>query len=236
MKYIKLFETISEYNTWLNSNDYITPYVATDKESKKVSYQTKIYDAEIEYLYVNGSKGCYIDTGITPDANTGVYAKLYTSHFNDEYIIGVRNNTTDTRWLIGHSSNGWYCGYGEAIFIEDNRQPYINEIYEIELNFKNSGKMSNLTNDTYKNLPILNFIPENSITLFKANCFDNNLINQSFMTASCGIYEVKISQGNNIIMHLIPVRKDGVGYMFDKISKHLFSNQGTGTFILGPDK
>lgn len=27
MKYIKLFETTSEYNTWLNSNNFITPYI-----------------------------------------------------------------------------------------------------------------------------------------------------------------------------------------------------------------
>ena len=96
--------------------------------------------------------------------------------------------------------------------------------------------IQDFTYNSQRGLPTLNFTPENSITLFKANCFDGDLINHSFMSASCRIYEVKISQGNDIIMDLIPVRKNGVGYMFDKISKQLFSNQGTGTFILGPDK
>jgi hypothetical protein len=37
-------------------------------------------------------------------------------------------------------------------------------------------------------------------------------------------------------MDLIPVRIGNVGYMYDKVSGQLFENQGTGNFILGPDK
>ena len=49
-------------------------------------------------------------------------------------------------------------------------------------------------------------------------------------------YYVKIFNNNRLILDLIPVKKDGIGYMYDKISNQLFSNQGTGNFILGPDK
>jgi hypothetical protein len=34
---------------------------------------------------------------------------------------------------------------------------------------------------------------------------------------------------------MIPVRKDGVGYMYDRITKKLYGNAGTGSFILGAD-
>ena len=37
-------------------------------------------------------------------------------------------------------------------------------------------------------------------------------------------------------MELIPVRVGQVGYLYDKISGQLFGNQGTGDFVLGPDK
>ena len=37
-------------------------------------------------------------------------------------------------------------------------------------------------------------------------------------------------------LDLIPVRKDGVGYMYDKISGKLFGKEETGNFIIGPDK
>ena len=37
-------------------------------------------------------------------------------------------------------------------------------------------------------------------------------------------------------MDLIPVRVGQVGYMYDKVSRQLFGNSGTGNFILGNDK
>ena len=38
-----------------------------------------------------------------------------------------------------------------------------------------------------------------------------------------------------LIRDLIPVSKDGIGYMYDEISKELFGNSGSGSFILGPN-
>lgn len=38
-----------------------------------------------------------------------------------------------------------------------------------------------------------------------------------------------------IIMDLVPVRVGNVGYMYDRVSRQLFGNAGTGEFIVGPD-
>ena len=38
------------------------------------------------------------------------------------------------------------------------------------------------------------------------------------------------------VADIIAVRKDGVGYMYDRVSGQLFGNSGTGDFIIGPDK
>lgn len=51
----------------------------------------------------------------------------------------------------------------------------------------------------------------------------------------CKIYDFKITVGNNLVYNLIPVRKDGVGYMYDKVSKELFGNAGSGSFTYGND-
>ena len=48
---------------------------------------------------------------------------------------------------------------------------------------------------------------------------------------SCRVEEVEIGTR----MHLIPVRKNGLGYMYDKVSGTMFGNSGTGDFILGND-
>lgn len=49
------------------------------------------------------------------------------------------------------------------------------------------------------------------------------------------IFSFKVTIGDSLVYDLIPVRKDGVGYMYDKISGNLLGSSGTGSFILGPD-
>ena len=46
----------------------------------------------------------------------------------------------------------------------------------------------------------------------------------------------KITVGDTLVYDLIPVRKDGVGYMYDRVSQTLFGNDGTGSFTCGADK
>lgn len=46
-------------------------------------------------------------------------------------------------------------------------------------------------------------------------------------------YYLKLYKANNLVLDLIPVRKNGVGYAYDKVSDTFCTN--TGTFTLGPD-
>lgn len=48
-------------------------------------------------------------------------------------------------------------------------------------------------------------------------------------------HKVKITAGTTVLYDLVSVRKDGVGYMYDTISRELFGNGGTGSFTLGND-
>lgn len=50
------------------------------------------------------------------------------------------------------------------------------------------------------------------------------------------IYFMRFYVDTNDIYDLIPVRIKDVGYMYDKVSGQLFTNQGNGAFIIGPDK
>jgi hypothetical protein len=45
-----------------------------------------------------------------------------------------------------------------------------------------------------------------------------------------------IRKNGAVVRDFIPVRVGNVGYLYDKVSKKLFGNAGTGSFILGPDK
>lgn len=46
----------------------------------------------------------------------------------------------------------------------------------------------------------------------------------------------KAWSNGDLIRDLITVRKGTVGYMYDRVSGQLFGNQGTGDFIISPDK
>lgn len=40
---------------------------------------------------------------------------------------------------------------------------------------------------------------------------------------------------DKIVLDLIPVRVGNVGYMYDRVSRKLFGNTGTGDFAIGDD-
>ena len=190
------------------------------------------YDAEVEYLSSNGYQ--YIDTNIVPNASTGIKVKINPNVYNnvnenDVYFVGLRDNTSNTRWCLGKSGTdrfSVYYGYGSYAYI--GIQTNYGYTVNISLNFLND-KHATIEN-TSVNLPTLSFTPTNVIRIFGSSG-----VNANYSKFSGKIYSVQISQGNNIIMDLIPVRKNGVGYMYDKISGNLYGNNGTGTFGYGAD-
>jgi hypothetical protein len=68
-----------------------------------------------------------------------------------------------------------------------------------------------------------------NVTLFRANPGYEG----SFKCYSFKIYD---TDGTTLLRDFIPVRKNGVGYLYDRVSGELFGNAGTGDFVLGPDK
>jgi len=50
-------------------------------------------------------------------------------------------------------------------------------------------------------------------------------------------YKAKMYSSGLLVRDFIPVRKNGVGYLYDKVSGNLFGNDaGSGAFIYGNDK
>ena len=184
------------------------------------------YDAEIEYLQSTGTQ--WIDTGIVPDATTGFEAEVVCSNNTDSYFIGLRNNSSNTRWGAGHSSGGFYWCYGS--YQTSGRLTGLSA--NIKLNYLNDKKFIATNGSTVADvsLPSLSFTPAYNIRLFGSAGTV-----ASYSKWSGKIYYVKITQGSELVMDLIPVRVGQVGYMYDKVSGRLFGNSGTGNFTLGPD-
>lgn len=183
------------------------------------------YDAEIEYLESNGNQ--YIETGIIPDADTGMSIHVVNSNTNTAFMAGLRNSSGNTRWGFVYDG-GYYVEYNT-----DNHLSIRGVEASVQLNWLNDGKGRGITQSEQKeiNLPSLSFVPLFNIRLFGAAGMTGQIYSWSGKMTMA-----KISQGSRVIMDLIPVRVGQTGYMYDKVSGQLFGNDGTGDFTLGNDK
>ena len=183
------------------------------------------YDAEIEYLQ---STGAYI---VIP------YGIDSTTNMRVEFIIG--GNTAKDRFVFG-SSDGWEvnmtmlgasdiytlrCGTSGAVLVPSYYAPFNSKNIFIKNGVNISLGSYSYTSSNY-----------------------SKTIERTFLFAGTSNGKSAFSAGNNVRIYsfymsnaeycidLIPVRVGNVGYMYDKISKQLFGNAGTGAFVLGPDK
>lgn len=171
------------------------------------------YDAEVEYLESTGVQ--YIDTGvdissydtIKVDATVIAFLSRAGIFGSDGWLSSfVTNNSNELRWLPSFDK------------MSVARIWYIGK--RLNCFFTRNGMTINgvsyvLSGDA-GNTGSGNFM------LFKGRNICSNV----------RIYSFSIDEKLN----LIPVRKDGVGFMYDKVSGELFGNAGTGAFIIGPDK
>ena len=225
-----------------------TPVTVTVSNGITVLRSRKPYDAEVEYLEapLNGSSRVpYIDTGLYPGDDMGVYMRVMPLRPTDDTTVcGVQC------WHPGTAESGstqnyfkWYMGFirgYDGYLSWDNDNPATtptrlrftysaNTLYDIHFNHLNDrDRRIEEVNGSYSfSLPITKTWPDtaatNTIYLFAYNGNGSSVGN----TGNARIYSAQFTKGNNVVMDLIPVRKDGVGYMYDKVSETLLAKVPT---------
>ena len=184
------------------------------------------YDAEIEYLESSGT--CFINTGFIPTGDDiriqtkvlykgfsdnsawAAWFSAYTNEQSNAYRI-IRNGSSENVMLL---YNGAKAG-GQGV----NFNVTIGTIYNIDFN---------------RNIYTIN---TSSGSLRTVKGTENRTILSILCSKLKGaFYFFRLWKNDVLMLDLIPVRVGNVGYMYDKVSKQLFGNAGTGAFILGPDK
>lgn len=185
---------------------------------------------QVEYLESTGTQ--YIDIGIIPDANTGIYIGACTLTADDTYFCGQRNDANQTRWGIGTllQSDLLKLYYGYNVGSSNYTITGGNALVDCLLNYKDNKTFFCELLSSPVSLNSLAFTPLNSIAIFT-----NKGYRSPDLLWNGRIYYVKVTQGSEIIMDLIPVRVGQVGYLYDIISENLYGNEGTGDFIIGQD-
>ena len=190
------------------------------------------YDAEVEYLESTGTE--WIDTGVNGYLDfdydikflipTPVSPNYYNSLFGAWNSIG--NEPRQYAFTNGVVQT-FYVGNGQGVQLNMGQCPQ-NEI----AHFRKYGNTLQL--NTIKKTVAYSEPYELDRTLF---LFGTNRVNITNCALSgTRIYSFELSLGSETILDFIPVRVGTVGYMYDRVSGHLFGKSGTGEFIIGPYK
>lgn len=237
-QYMHLFNSDSEHAAFASSSNYKEPYVgAINSAAAHVYYNIsegitphyideKPYDSEIEYLQSSGTQ--YINLNFGFDKTDEVYTSFaILTTTSDKYINSpITWNNNNNCFGMGYMNSGWACAYGNVSTSNTLLSP-------------KTANDNNIHNWEYKNYTFnvtdLNLTKSVSSITFGGTTAKLRLF-WGYNAATKGkIASYKHIKNGNTIVDLIPVRKGTVGYMYDRISGTLYGNNGSGSFILGPD-
>ena len=246
---------INYYNNTLEYNKTSIKYAVGTSPINRIDYiknTDKLYYTEIgkynnirqlQYLESTGTQ--YIDTGINYDftGTIKIIAQVIPINQNRSIIISnyCDGNAASISCELGGTSNSharqprFYMSLTNASTTKDTwRSAFtLNTSNEIILQYnKNNGQkifttQGSSTTETFTGNKY--GTPRNFIL------FLDHRSNTSAIAYGVRIQKIQIYINNQLVSDLIPVRLENTGYMCDKISGQLFSNSGTGDFILGPE-
>ena len=198
------------------------------------------YDAEVEYLESTGTQ--YIDTGVILDSTYGIDISfapmegLPGTGINERGVFGSSTSGSTHNVLQIHTSSGgvglWMPGSTRIAVCPITTELGILQHWQI--NLANSGSV--LINGTASGStrPATSTACPYPVYLF-ARDVANSVKNNSY--SKMRLYSWTVTDASrNVIQQVIPVRKGAVGYLYDRVTRKLFGNAGTGDFVLGPDR
>lgn len=188
------------------------------------------YDAEVEYIQTDGN--AFIDTGIKCASTVNLDLNIYIpNHASIAFwVFGSRISSSSGQlaFLNNISANSCQWRFGNSYQIPSGALSQ--GLYNFKTN-KNTLTVGGRTITATNN----NFTSNNNIYLLTLN------VNGTPATANTAegarLYPSKMYNSDGLVRDYIAVRKDGVGYLYDKVSGELFGNANSeGAFSYGADK
>lgn len=194
---------------------------------RRVMGKSLPYDAEIEYLESSGTQ--YITTSFIPDYDTTIESEVYLPDFasNKHFIYGAGTSHFNKNMEV-------YTWSDVTMNVNGNRRLSSRRVPTTEF-IKLFMSSSRISISNHKN----ELIAESTFTTNDFTCTSSLILfgirREKILFGWDKIKSIKVNNGNIPVLDFIPVRIDTTGYMYDRVSKQLFGNNGTGEFILGPD-
>ena len=191
----------------------------------------------VEYLESSGTQ--WIDTGVIPNNETGAYIKALQTVNGNTFPIGAGSNNSG--WVpmrLLMKGNVSYPTYRWGTYWSDSSSSFNdNIIYTSEFNWLNDKSVNLFRGEELIISKTLNsstnINPGCTAAIFAVN---NNTGNINYQWKG-RVYEVKISQGEEIIKHFIPVydNNSSENCMYELIEGKAYYNKGTGKLLSTKD-
>ena len=197
------------------------------------SFITKVYDSEVEYLQSDGVAYINLMNNINSDIDAiDIEFKPIESASATSGIFGIRGGASIRNFSILVSS-------ANLIVVDANNssyEPYRITTTNVSTNVRCSAHIDkNNRYVEYEGVQVASssVSSQSFTTIQNALLFRVNGVNGVIPLI---IYSLQWRRNNNLLLDLIPVRKNGIGYMYDRISGQLFGNAApSGSFTYGND-
>ena len=193
------------------------------------------YDAEVEYLESTGTQ--YIDTEVPMDSSQIIdltFSLVGDTRIKYETFCGANWNDTASgnlrfSYIRQKSSEGLMMADG-FFKLASNVIPWESGII-YKCHAENNNSSIELNDGRRYDLTSGPISEPNTIYLFATN----NRGTASY-SAKARVFSYRVLQSGVLVRDFIPVRVGTEGAMYDRVSGQLFRNQGTGAFLIGPDR
>ena len=205
------------------------------------------YDAEVEYLESTGTQ--WIDTGYVPRVPIVERYKLICTvpqwDFSWQGWFGnnASNNVRDVFFRQRMSADNLqaYTPRADANYWAYKQISGLAAGQKVEVRIAPFGNDNNCYFTKADGVgeflgPVSKHNTASTVTSDTVSLFTNSKSEATTRRMRIYGFSVQIYSTDEYLMDFIPVRRNGVGYMYDRVTRRLFGNQGTGAFIIGPDK
>lgn len=189
---------------------------------------------QLEYIEnKRGTNYSYINTGVVPNANTGIDLVFQTDNFSEsQYILGVRESTIQYAMNGSQSRDDWdirFNGstvYSNVVRTTDKWRSIISM-----LNGVGTWKLSNLTTDETTEI---SFSGKKVTATLPLGLFCYNATSPaSYTHYGLKVYSCKIYDGETLIRDFVPCyrKSDEVAGLYDLVNGVFYTSDGKGDFI-----
>lgn len=191
----------------------------------------KYPDIKLEYLRGTGTQ--YINTGVNMNQNSSVYVK--GSGYDGSMahcFFGVQETDANNQKMMYYE----LCvGHQESIrsaFGYTQKETWLQNSFIANKNFtinKNKGVITytDLDNNLSQTETIISNNFQTTIPLY---LFSRNLDGTSDVFATYNVISSQIYDNNTLVRDFVPILRNGVAGMLDRVNNVFYTNQGTGSF------